>query len=64
MDNKAFIGGAWEEKGEVQVQVKEQEQKMTEQSVNDLNQIWNQIHDIKNQAGLTPETRTYREKCQ
>ena len=36
----------------IQVQVKEQEQKMVEQSSNDLNQIRNQIQDIENQYGI------------
>merc|ERR1712123_459284 len=37
----------------IQVQVKEQEQKMVEQSSNDLNQIRDQIHDIENQNGIS-----------
>ena len=37
----------------IQVQVKEQEQKMVEQSSNDLNQIRDQIQDIENQNGIS-----------
>merc|ERR1712123_520739 len=37
----------------IQVQVKDQEQKMVEQSSNDLNQIRDQIHDIENQNGIS-----------
>merc|ERR1711915_398096 len=39
----------------IQVQVKEQEQKMLEQSSNDLNQIRNQIQDIENQNGISSQ---------
>merc|ERR1712228_122154 len=39
----------------IQVQVKEQEQKMVEQSSNDLNQIRNQIQDIENQNGISSQ---------
>merc|ERR1712106_333404 len=37
----------------IQVQVKEQEQKMVEQGSNDLNQIRDQIRDIENQIGIS-----------
>merc|ERR1719153_564581 len=37
----------------IQVQIKAQEQKMIEQSANDLNQIRDQLRDIENQAGLS-----------
>ena len=37
----------------IQVQVSEQAQKMVEQSSNDLNQIRDQIQDIKTQYGLS-----------
>merc|ERR1711892_1123400 len=37
----------------IQVQVKEQEQKMVEQSSNNLNQVRDQIHDIENQNGIS-----------
>merc|ERR1712106_333704 len=37
----------------IQVQVKEQEQKMVEQGANDLNQIKDQIQDIENQNGIS-----------
>ena len=39
----------------IQVQVKEQEQKTVEQSSNDLNQIRNQIQDIENQNGISSQ---------
>ena len=54
----------------IQVQVKEQEQKMVEQSSNDLNQIRNQIQDIENQNGIsskilnrTQATNLYLRSC-
>merc|ERR1711971_57851 len=37
----------------IQVQVKAQEQKMVEQSANDMNQIKEQLKDVENQAGLS-----------
>merc|ERR1712089_69762 len=37
----------------IQVQIKAQEQKMIEQSANDLNQIRDQLRDIENQAGIS-----------
>merc|ERR1711962_1035950 len=37
----------------IQVQIQAQEQKMIEQSANDLNQIRDQLRDIENQAGLS-----------
>ena len=37
----------------IQVQVKAQEQKMVEQSANDMNQIKEQLKDIENQAGVS-----------
>merc|ERR1712098_418316 len=39
----------------IQVQVKEQEQKMVEKSSNDLNQIRNQIQDIENQNRISSQ---------
>merc|ERR1712179_623804 len=39
----------------IQVQIKAQEQKMIEQSANDLNQIRDQLRDIENQAGLSDQ---------
>merc|ERR1712128_86470 len=42
----------------IQVQVKEQEQKMVEQSANDLNQIKDQIQDIENQNGISNQKIT------
>merc|ERR1719347_224655 len=37
----------------IQVQVKAQEQKMVEQSANDMNQIRDQLKDVENQAGVS-----------
>merc|ERR1719300_104533 len=37
----------------IQVQVKAQEQKMVEQSANDMNQIREQLKDVENQAGVS-----------
>merc|ERR1719238_650926 len=37
----------------IQVQVKAQEQKMVEQSANDMNQIKEQLKDVENQAGVS-----------
>jgi len=42
----------------IQVQVKEQEQKMVEQGANDLNQIKDQIQDIENQNGISNQKIT------
>jgi len=42
----------------IQLQVKEQEQKMVEQSANDLNQIKDQIQDIENQNGISNQKIT------
>merc|ERR1712106_94467 len=42
----------------IQVQVKEQEQKMVEQNVNDLNQIKDQIQGIENQNGISTQKIT------
>merc|ERR1719394_2223278 len=39
----------------IQLQIKAQEQKMIEQSANDLNQIRDQLRDIENQAGLSDQ---------
>ena len=39
----------------IQVQVKEQEQKRMEQSANELKQIRNQIQDIENQNGISSQ---------
>merc|ERR1712089_65401 len=39
----------------IQVQIQAQEQKMIEQSANDLNQIRDQLRDIENQAGLSDQ---------
>ena len=39
----------------IQVQVKEQDQKRMEQSANELKQIRNQIQDIENQNGISSQ---------